>query len=139
MSEFGPIFPEEGLAVVNQPPVCEIFQTDVLSDMCHDEVLGKCSEVLDPFADDFINAMHFLSEFRRVKREKLAESLDDPNDFSARKAEHFKNMTLHGIAIRAERRVAEFIKAGVEEKVSIQHAEFVAGIAQEASKLFKKV
>ena len=138
MREFEPGFPE-GLARYGSGMVYEIFQTDVLSDMCHDEVLRECSEFLNPFAESFINAMLFLSEFRRVRREKLAESCGEPNDFSARKAEHFKNMTLYSIAIRAKRRVAEFINAGVEEKVSIQQAKFVAGIAQEASKLLKKV
>lgn len=119
--------------------VSEIFRREILSDICHDEVLIQCIKDIDLGIDGTINALVFLSKFFETCK-KLADfygRFDEYPNLKA-KAEHFANMTPYSMANRTQRRVAEFRRAGAVS-LFVQEAEFVHGVAQEASKLFKKV
>ncbi|MBI2195517.1 MAG: hypothetical protein HYU48_00520 [Candidatus Levybacteria bacterium] len=117
----------------------EVLLKGPLSDICHDEVLIQCLEVIDPAFDHTVNALAFLSKFCEV-RERLTAFYSGLGRFPAleAKAIYFRNMMPSSMAARTQQRIAEVSGDGSEREDLIQLEEFINGIAQEANQVFQR-
>lgn len=116
-------------------PVSEVFIKDPLSQQCHDEIIMKLFQDLDPSTDATIAAIVFLCKFDSTKNQFVSLYEAQNSDLAREKVRRFGNVTPYSIANRAISLAAE-IEEIEDSKEPVEKYRRIAEITQVAMQIY---